>query len=74
MNEKKILRRKIMLKNQAIKIIRMERDALKQRMNLLSLKARLEGQMTDSFSPSLSNSLDCVQFLLETEMENRPRG
>lgn len=74
MNEKQILRRKITLKNQAIKITRMERDAMKQRMNLLSLRERLEGQMTESFSPSLSNSLDCVQFLLDTEMENRPRG
>ena len=68
MNEKKILRRKITLKNQAIKLIRIERDTLKQRVHLLSLKEQLEKRVARDFNPSVSRQLDCVAYLLQENL------
>lgn len=74
MDEKQILQRKIVLKNQAIKIFRIERKALERRLDLMTIKEHLEGQMEDAFNPSLSRNLDCIQALLDAEKEDGPRG
>jgi len=65
-SKKQILKRKIHLKGQALKLIRAERDELKTWLFLLNLKARLESQMTEQFDPALSVRLDCVIALLDS--------
>lgn len=67
MTEKESVKRKIFLKGQAIKGIRMERQGLKRRLSLLDLKEYYENQITDNFDPVLSKKLDCISFLLEEE-------
>jgi hypothetical protein len=63
--EEKILKRKILLKSQAIKIFRQEKEALKLRLVLSKEKARLEGLMKKNFNPGLSRKLEAVLVLLE---------
>lgn len=64
--ESKILKRKITLKGQALKLIREERAELKRRLFLLGLKGHYEKQINDHFDPLLSHKLDCVIHLLES--------
>ena len=64
MNELTILRRKIFLKGQALKLIRAERETLKDRLSVLQIRENLLEQMTDEFNPVLSQKLDCADFLL----------
>ncbi len=64
MNEIEFLRRKIFLKGQALKVIRAEREALKDRLSLFQIRENLLGQMGDGFNPVLSKKMDCVDFLL----------
>jgi len=66
-SEKQLLRRKIHLKGQALKLIRAEQQELRDRLYLLGIKARLESQMTGIFDPALSLKLDCVIALLDGE-------
>lgn len=69
----KTLKRKIHLKGQALKLIRVERAELREQLYLLNMKARLESQMTERFDPALSSELDCVAHLLESR-EVRTNG
>jgi hypothetical protein len=64
MNEKEILQRKIKLKGQSLKLIRGERDQLKQRLFLLQLRDNFLKTMGPDFDPVLSQKIDCVDFLL----------
>ena len=66
MDERQILKRRIELKAQAIKLIQAERAELRERLSLLIMKERLERQIKDEFDPVLSSKLDCVNNLLET--------
>ena len=66
MNEKQLLKRKMVLKSQALKLIRAERENLKRRVFLLNLKEHLECEMTENFEPQLSLRIDAVNFLLES--------
>jgi hypothetical protein len=66
-SETQILKRKIYLKGQALKLIHVEREELKEQLCLLNMKARLESQMKERFDPALSSKLDCVHVLLDIE-------
>jgi len=59
------LQRRIYLKNQAIKLMRDERDDFKRKLFLLKLKEHLEEEMVNRFDALLSRKLDCLNFLLE---------
>jgi hypothetical protein len=59
-----ILQRRIKLKGQALKIIRAERNELRQRLSLLRMRESLLEQMGPDFDPEVSRKLDCVDFLL----------
>lgn len=65
MTEKEIIRRKIQLKGQALKLIRAERKELVYRLALMGLKDFLEAEIKDKFDPTLSKKLDCIMYLLE---------
>jgi hypothetical protein len=62
--EEKILKRKVLLKTQAIKLFRQDKEALKERLSLLKIKARLEGLMEKDFDNGLSKKLDAIEVLL----------
>jgi len=64
MNEKQIVQRRIKLKDQAISLIRSERNQLKHRLSLLRLRDNLLKTMGPDFDPVLSQKIDCVDFLL----------
>jgi hypothetical protein len=63
--EEKNLKRKVLLKSQAIKILRQEKEALKEKLFLLKMKGMLEDQMQKRFDPKLSGKLDAVLILME---------
>jgi len=65
MTEKEILKRKIQLKGQALKLIKEERRELIYRLVLKGLKETLEIQIKTKFDPVLSRKLDCIIYLLE---------
>lgn len=65
MTEKEILKRKIQLKDQALKLIKAERRELIYRLALRGLKGTLEAQVKATFDPVLSQKLDCINYLLE---------
>jgi len=67
MNEREILKRKIRLKTQAIKLIRDERKELRQRLFLLEFLESLEQRMDQDFDRELSAKIDCVNFLLSKQ-------
>ena len=71
--ETQTIKRKIHLKGQALKLICVEREELKERLCLLNMKTRLESQMKEQLDPALSSKLDCVIYLLEIG-EVRPNG
>jgi len=66
--EAQTLKKKIHLKGQALKLIRVEREELKERLCLLKMKSRLESRMVERFDPALSVNLDCVIHLLDAGM------
>ena len=66
MNEKASIKRRIELKSQALRLIRTERDGLRHQLNLLSMRAFLQGQAGKVFDSRLSAQLDAVQFLLDS--------
>jgi hypothetical protein len=66
-SETQTLKRKIHLKGQALKLIRVEREELKEQICLLKMKTRLESQMKERFDPVLSSKLDCVVYLLASQ-------
>ena len=65
MTDQEIIKRKIFLKGQALKLIKAERKELIYRLVLVGLKETLEAQIKDKFDPVLSRKLDCVLYLLE---------
>lgn len=65
LTEMQTVRRKILLKNQAIKLLRKEKDGLRERLLLLDLKASYERQMSEQTDPALSAKIDCITFLLD---------
>jgi hypothetical protein len=65
MTERARIKQKIQLKNQALRLIRTERDNLKHKLNLLNLRDFLQGRIGKTFDPELSRQLDAVQFLIE---------
>ena len=58
------LQRRIKLKGQALKLIRAEREELKQRLSLLRIRESLLKQLGQDFDPEVSRKLDCLDFLL----------
>ena len=66
MNEREIIDRKIVIKHQAICLIKEEIKNLRIRSSLLNLKERLEDKLNENgFDSVLSQKLDCIQYLLE---------
>jgi len=59
------VKRKILLKRQAVQLINADIRELRFRENLLKMKAHLENQQKAHFDPMLSHNLECVVFLLE---------
>ncbi len=64
MDKRQILRRKIVLKGQALKLIRAEREELRRRLFLLELRHFYAEQIRDDFDQRLSWKLDAVNVLL----------
>ena len=60
MTELEIIKRKIILKKQAVHIHQDEIKGLKFQEALLREKARLEGKMGKPFDPALSLKLDAI--------------
>lgn len=65
MTEQEIIKRKIFLKGQALKLIKAERRELIQKMILMRLRDSLETQIKKKFDPVLSRKLDCITYILE---------
>ena len=65
MTEVEIVKRKIVLKRQAIPLIRAEIIEHEERFILLRMRGQLEDQITEPCDPALSAKLDCVIYLLE---------
>lgn len=65
MTEKEILKRKIQLNGQHLKLIKAERRELIYKLALMGLKETLEAQIKKKFDPILSRKLDCINYLLE---------
>jgi len=65
MTKIEILKRKIQLKGQALKLIKEERRELIYKLALIGLKEVLEAQIETKFDPVLSCKLDCITYLLE---------
>lgn len=65
--EVQTVRRKFLLKGQAIKLLREEKNDLKERLLLLNLKGFYERRMGERFDPNLSTKLDCIIHLLESK-------
>lgn len=66
MLETKSIRRKISLKNQALKLIRAEREGLRHQLNLVNLRDFLQSQAGKAFDSKLSVQLDAVQLLIDS--------
>ena len=66
-DERALLRRKLFLKSQAIKLIRGERKELRERLFLLNLKRSLESRIGNDFDQELSARIDAVTCLLEAQ-------
>lgn len=62
-----ILQRKVKLKNQALILIRAERERLKDRLYLLRMRKYLLKRIGPEFDPLLSRKLDCIDFLLRDQ-------
>ncbi len=66
MLEQQIIGRKIVLKKQAISLLKNEIEELRDKLNLLKMKDRFEKQLKENdFDSVLSLKLDCIQYLLE---------
>ena len=59
------IRRRILLKRQAIPLIREEIIEDQLRLALLVLQSRYERQIGDEFDPGLSRKLDALRVLIE---------
>ena len=65
MTEQELLKRKIVLKKQALKLFGNEIEDLEGRLALLKIQQHTEGRMKESFDPILSRKLDCINYLME---------
>ena len=69
MDKLQILKRQIVLKEQARQLVYQENTAeifrLKLEHNLLLMKAHFEGQIKEGFNSGLSKKIDCLIFLIE---------
>lgn len=65
MNDAQTVKRKILLKRQAVRVINDEIRELRFKNDLLRMKANLEGQIGKDFDRRLSQKIDCIIFLLE---------
>jgi hypothetical protein len=65
MDEMKLLKRRLELKKQALKLFVEEIRDLEERLALLKIKQRAEGRIKDNFNPAMSRRLDALNFLLE---------
>ncbi|MGV8057880.1 MAG: hypothetical protein AB2L12_07665 [Smithellaceae bacterium] len=65
MTETQIIKRKILLKSQAVKVIRREIAELRLRLTLTQMKVDLETKIAPDSDPVLSRKLDCIIYLLE---------
>jgi hypothetical protein len=65
MNKQQILKRKIQLKKQAVKVIKSDIIGLNQQLALIYIKEHFEKQIGDGFDPVLSRKLDCLDYLLD---------
>lgn len=65
MTETQTIKRKIILKKQAVKVIRGEIAELQFRLFLTQRKIDLEQRMSTDSDPALSRKLDCIIYLLE---------
>ncbi|HOO51636.1 MAG TPA: hypothetical protein PLK94_10155 [Alphaproteobacteria bacterium] len=65
MNELQTVKRKILLKRQAVRVINDEIRELRFKRNLLQMKADFERQIGKDFDKRLSHRIDAVRFLLE---------
>ncbi|MCF8051571.1 MAG: hypothetical protein K9L59_10065 [Desulfobacterales bacterium] len=81
MDEFQILKRRVELKSQAVKLMAQDLDEHRNRLRsskirlfLLVYRRRLEKQMGNGFDRGLSRRLDAVQFLLDAEQETGGRG
>jgi hypothetical protein len=66
MTPEAIIRRKMNLKGQAVKLIRGEMRELVHLKNLLGLEKLLQSKINPEFDRSLSARLDAVLFLIES--------
>ena len=64
MDERTALKRKIFLKGQALKLIRVEREEMKKRLALLDIRESFLKEMGPGFDRVLSQKVDCLNFLL----------
>ena len=75
MTEREILKRKVQLKNQALRLIQIERDKLRHGLNLFKLRDFLQKRIQRDFDLELLAQLDAVQYLLDSfNLGGRPRA
>ena len=65
MIELQTIKRKILIKRQARRVMLEERRELEFKLTLLQMKNNLEAQMAKNCDPTLSRRLDCITHLLE---------
>jgi hypothetical protein len=65
MDEITLLKRKLVLKKQAVSLINEEVRDLQIRLALHRIKEHLEAKMNQGFDISLSRKLDCINYLIE---------
>ena len=65
MTEQKLLKRKIILKKQAVNLINEEVRDLQILLVLHKIKKHLEAKINQAFDPVLSRKLDCLNYLLD---------
>jgi hypothetical protein len=65
MNEIAILKRRLVLKKQAVDLINEEVRDLQILLVLHKIKKHLEAKINQAFDPVLSRRLDCLNYLLD---------
>ncbi len=65
MTELEILKRKLVLKKQAVNLINEEVRDLQILLVLHRIKRHLEAKINQAFDPVLSRKLDCLNYLIE---------
>jgi len=65
MDSQELIKRKIHLKRQGLKLTKGDILKLQEQLILIRMKDSLESQTSGNSDPILSQKLDCVIFLLE---------